>query len=123
MKLNYYFLKRYKMGCACVIQEQLISKDLDLISNDISRINHNETKDVKDFSCKTKDISLSSPKKSKRRRQLSKNKSNETLDYIIKSDKKVIQNDQLTSGPIITLLKKTVDNYNRKNKKKIVLKN
>ena len=111
------------MGCACIVQENLVSKDIDLISNDVSPINQNETKDVIDFSYKTKvsdDVS-SSPKKRKKSRQCSKNKSNKTLQYHLKSSKKNFQSDISTSGPIITLLKKTVDNYNRKIKKEILL--
>ena len=111
------------MGCACIVQEQLASKDIDLISNDISPINQNDTKDVIDFSWKTKvsDDETSSPKKRKKNRQSSKNKSNKTLSYHLKSYKKNNQSDISTSGPIITLLKKTVDNYNRKTKKEILL--
>ena len=111
------------MGCACILQESLVSKDIDLISNDIIPINQNETKDAIDFSCKTKvsdDVS-SSTKKRKKKRQSSNNKSNKTLEYHLKSDKKNIQSDISYSGPIITLLKKTVDNYNRKIKKEILL--
>ena len=67
------------MGCACVAQQKLVSKDIDLNTNinkinfneikDIKQINHKETKDIIDFSCKTKvsdDLSFS-PKKNKKK--------------------------------------------------------
>ena len=120
------------MGCACVAQKKLVSKDIDLNTNinkinfneikDIKQINQKETKDIIDFSCKTKvsdDLSFSPKKKTKKKS--SKNKSNKTLNYQINSDINSGPREQYISGPIITLLKKTVDNYNRKNGKNILM--
>ena len=59
------------------------------------------------------------PKKTKKKS--SKNKSNKTLNYQINSDINSGPREQYISGPIITLLKKTVDNYNRKNGKNILM--
>ena len=60
----------------------------------------------------SEDISLS-PKKTFRK--IDKNKSTNNIN---KNENKNFQNESLIYGPIITLLKNTVDKYNRKNKMK-----
>ena len=60
----------------------------------------------------SEDISLS-PKKTFRK--IDKNKSTNNIN---KNENKNFQNESLIYGPIITLLKYTVDKYNRKNKMK-----
>ena len=119
------------MGCACITQKKLISNDLDLNTN-INKINYNEIKDINnmyreeikdiiDFSeSKISDDISFSPKK-KRKKNSSKSKSNKTLNSKKKSSINSLPKEQYISGPIITFLKKTVDDYNRKSGKKILM--
>jgi len=88
---------------------------------DINNMYREEIKDIIDFSeSKISDDISFSPKK-KRKKNSSKSKSNKTLNSKKKSSINSLPKEQYISGPIITFLKKTVDDYNRKSGKKILM--
>ena len=111
------------MGCACIVKEKsIVAKDLDLIPE--IDICIKEAKEVLEDNYKTKlseDLSTSTKtrKKSKKRHP----KSSKNLSFPKEFENQNKQDGPFISGPIITLLKKTIDEYNEKknkSKKKII---
>ena len=108
------------MGCACVLKEKLIvPKDIEIPQ--INKSITNEAKEGLEYNCKTKvseDISISTKKikKCKKKKSL-KSKSSEHLANLQNFENQNKQKEAFVSGPIITLLKKTVDDYKEKKNK------
>ena len=105
------------MGCACILKEKsIVAKDLDLIP-EINKYITNEAKEGLEYNCKTKiseDISISTKKIKKCKK---KSRSSKNLTFLKEIENKNKQNEAFISGPIITLLKKTVDDYKEKKNK------
>ena len=108
------------MGCACVLKEKsIVAKDLEI--PEINKTITDEAKERFEYNCKTKlseDISISTKKIQKyKKKGKSKSRSSKNLSYLKEFEEPKKQNEPFISGPIITLLKKTVDNYNEKKNK------
>ena len=108
------------MGCACVVKEKIIeTKDIDLIP-EINKSFFNGAKEGLKYNCKTKvseDLSTSTKKVKKKKKRAIKPKSSKNLIFQKKLENQKTENEIFISGPIITLLKKTVDDYNEKKNK------
>ena len=109
------------MGCACVLKKKsIVPKDIEIPP--INKSITNEAKEGLEYNCKTKvseDISISTKKikKCKKKKKSLKSKSSKNLTYLQDFENQNKQNEAFISGPIITLLKKTVDDYNEKQNK------
>jgi hypothetical protein len=101
------------MGCACLAQKELVKqKDVDL-SCDITNPYLKESNDTINFKKNiTEDIF-------KEKREISQNliELNDTNDIVLnkKSKKKKIKSEPAFCGPIINMLRRQVDKYNKKN--------
>ena len=109
------------MGCACIVKKKsIVAKDLDLIPETNKSI-INEVRGGLEYNCKTKvsdDLSISTKKIKKCKKISIKPKSSKNLIFPKKYENQTIKDEIFISGPIITLLKKTVDEYNEKKNKK-----
>ena len=116
MLLNkYLYIKSVIMGCAYVTNRQIISsKDVNLITND-TRIKFKESNDITNITSKlTGDISPVKDKNFKEKKHKLFNKNSLFADN--KNNSHTNKKPEF-SGPIITMLKRQVDNYKEKQNK------
>ncbi len=103
------------MGCACVISKKAIqSTDLDLTHKIIESTNFETFDNANNSSNKLSEDFCFNIKKTK-----NNNANNKNNKPSFKIEKSKNEEDIILSGPIITLLKRKVDLYNKK--KKVIL--
>ena len=104
------------MGCACIISEKAVkSKDLDLTHKIIESISVETFENTNNSSNKLSYNITRKIKKSKYKKTNNIHENRENISSINNENPKN-ENDIFLSGPIITMLKREVDKYNKKKK-------
>ena len=107
------------MGCACIVKKVEIKiKEVDLSGDQTRSIQNESTTNLKTFSKQTTVDIFEIKKCQLNNSGMPKKKLDKANSRSIESN---YSNSQTFSGPIITLLKNRVDNYQRKLKSKKVL--